>query len=98
MVPNELDQPFDSIESAHDFMHVLGETVLDAMQELKRQHQIALRDGETRRAQAIDIAQYKLKNLNCYVTKSKRALNDLRMIRRLILNERATVDHVLATM
>ncbi len=92
MADSRTDNPFDSIESAHDFMTILAETVLDAMKDLHRDHQIALRDGETRRAQAIELAIFKAKSLNCYVHKSRRTLNDLRTIRRLILSERATQE------
>ena len=54
--------------------------------------------GEERRAQAIDLAIFKLKMLGCYVYKSRRTLNDLRILRRLILNERLSVESVIATM
>ena len=90
--------PFDSIESAQDFMNVLADTVLDTMKDLKRDHKIALDQGEQRRAQAIALAQFKLKVLSCQLHKSRRTLNDLRMLRRLILNERATVQTLIATM
>ena len=95
MAVDQTDTPFDSIESAYDFMTLLAETVLDAVKDLHRDHQIALRDGEVRRAQAIALAIFKAKNLNCYVHKSRRTLNDLRTIRRLILNERATQEVML---
>ena len=96
MPVDEIEQPFDSIESAQDFMHVLAETVLDATKELNHEHQQALREGQERRAQAIELAIFKLKMLNCYVHKSSRALNDLRMIRRLILNERQPAGSAMA--
>ena len=98
MIANEIDLPFGSIESAHAFMDVLAETILDVMKELNHHQKSAVRDGEDRRVQAIELAQYKLKMLNCYVHKSRRTLNDLRIIRRLILNERLTVDKVMAAM
>ncbi len=98
MSPNEIDQPFDTIESAQDFMGVLAETVLDAMKELNGEQQRALREGEERRLRAVELAVFKLKMLSCYVHKSRRALNDLRMLRRLILNERETADRLIATM
>ena len=98
MSAEEMGQPFDSIESAQDFMNVLAETILDVMKELDRDHQLAVRDGETRRAQAIDLAIFKLKMLSCHVHKGRRDLNDLRMLRRLIMNERLTVESVIATM
>ncbi len=93
---DEFGQPFDSIESAQDFMQVLAETILDAMKELVREQEVALRTGEQRRAQAAELALFKLKMLACYVHKSRRALNDLRMLRRLILNERETVERAMA--
>ena len=95
MYDDEIEQPFDSIESAHDFMNVLAETILDAMKEVKSEHQVALADGEKRRAQAIELAMFKLKLLGCHVQKSRRLLNDLRTIRRLILKERMPVEHAM---
>jgi hypothetical protein len=98
MSMDEMDRPFDSIESAHEFMTVLAETVLDAMKELHLERQVAVREGEGRRGQAIELAQFKLKTLNCHLYKSRRILNDLRMIRRLILSERETVERAMAAM
>jgi len=92
-----IEQPFDSIESALDYMNVLAETILDVMKDLHRDHQIAVKDGQTRRARAIELALFKVKTLNCYVNKSRRTLNDLRTIRRLILNERMSPEAVLAS-
>jgi len=92
-----IDQPFDSIESAYDFMNVLAETILDNLKDLHRDHQVAVREGEVRRARAIELAIFKSKSLGCYVYKSRRALNDLRTIRRLILNERMTPEAVMAS-
>jgi len=77
---------------------VLAETILEARKELDREHQLAVTDGQERRARGIALAQYKLKTLNGHVHRSRRTLNDLRMLRRLILNERLTVDQLIATM
>jgi hypothetical protein len=98
MFAEEIERPFDSIESAHDYMDILASTTLEALGELKRDRDRALRDGDQRRAQAIDLAIFKLKSLNCYVYKSRRMLNDLRILRRLILNERLSVESIIATM
>ena len=97
MSNSELEQPFDSIESAYDFMNVLAETILEAMKDLHVDHAHALREGEARTAQAIELALFKAKVLNSYVHKSRRALNDLRTIRRLILNERMKPEAVAAS-
>jgi hypothetical protein len=98
MFAEQIEQPFESIESAHDYMNILATTVLEVMGELQRDRERALRDGEQRRAQAIGLAIFKLKTLNCYVFKSRRTLNDLRILRRLILNERLSVESVMAAM
>ena len=98
MSSEQIEQPFDSIESAHEYMNVLAYTILDAMGELRQDQEVALRDGEQRKAQAIGLAIYKLKTLGCHVHKSRRMLNDLRILRRLILNERQTVESILATL
>ncbi|MGO9262685.1 MAG: hypothetical protein ACLQU1_41360 [Bryobacteraceae bacterium] len=98
MFAEAIEQPFDSIESAHEYMNILAATTLEVMSDLKRDRERAVRDGELRRAQAIDLAMFKLKMLGCHVHKSRRMLNDLRIIRRLILNERLSVESVIATM
>ena len=98
MSAREIDAPFDSIESAHQYMDILAATALEALGDLKRDRETALREGADRRAQAIELAIYKLKQLSCYTYKSRRMLNDLRIIRRLILNERLSVENIIASM
>src|ERR1022692_4848800 len=88
MSADETVRCFDSIESAQDFMKVLADTILDSMKDLSGDQQAAVQDGEPRRAQAIELAIFKLKTLNCHIHKSRIILNDLRTVRRLILNER----------
>jgi hypothetical protein len=90
MPSDQLDQPFDTIESAIDLMNVLAQTVLEAMNGVHQDKAAAADTGEIRRAQALDLALFKLKTLNCYIFKSRRTLNDLRTIRRLLMNERQT--------
>jgi len=94
----EIERPFDSIESAQEYMNVLATTVLETMGELRQDQEVARQEGEERKALAIGLAIYKLKMLGCYVHKSRRTLNDLRMLRRLILNERASVESLIGTL
>ena len=98
MFAEAIEQPFESIESAQEYMSILADTTLEVMGDLKADRERALRDGELRRAQAIDLAIFKLKMLGCHVHKSRRMLNDLRILRRLILNERLSAENVIATM
>ena len=94
----QIDGPFDSIESAYEFMTVLAATALEVTVDLNRERERAIRDGELRRARAIELAIFKLKHLNCYVYKGRRALNDLHILRRLIMNDKLTPESVMATM
>jgi hypothetical protein len=96
MSTDEATRCFDSIESAQDFMKVLADTILDSMKDLNRDQQIALQDDQPRQAQAIDLAIFKLKTLSCHVHKSRIILNDLRTVRRLILNERQPKERAAA--
>lgn len=93
-----IERPFDSIESAHQYMDILADTALEAMKDLKDDRDEALRGGDLRTAQAMDLAIFKLKTLSCHIYKSRRTLNDLRTLRRLILNERVSVESIIATM
>jgi hypothetical protein len=56
MSAEEIEWPFESIESAYDYMDILAITTLEVMSELKRDRDQALRDGEQRHTQAIDLA------------------------------------------
>jgi hypothetical protein len=85
-----LPPPFDSIESAQDFLNVLAETILVEIKDINRDHKIAVQDDAIQRAQALSLALYKLKTLSSHVQKSRRILNDLRMLR-----ERLGVERVL---
>jgi len=98
MYAQDIEQPFETIESAQEFLNLLADTALEAMSDLKRDHDLALRNGAERRARAIELAMYKLKTFGCYVHKSRRMLNDLRILRRLILNERLSIESVIATL
>jgi CRISPR/Cas system-associated exonuclease Cas4 (RecB family) len=96
MSADETGRCFDSIESAQDFMKVLADTILDSMKDLSVDQHGAVQDGESRRAQAIELALFKLKTLNCHIHKSRIILNDLRSVRRLILNERQAKPRAMA--
>lgn len=79
--------PFDSIESAQEFMALLQDTIAEAVRDV--QHDLDSNPAEQdRRAQALQLALYKLGQLSSQVQKSRRTLNDLRTIRNLLLNER----------
>jgi len=50
------------------------------------------RDRADRRKEALLLASYNLAKLNLHIRSGRRILNDLRMLRRLLLSERGLVE------
>jgi hypothetical protein len=85
-----MENPFDSIESAYEFVQLLAATVGDAKRELEAD--IAREElSPSRRLDALRIALYNLKKLEFDMNRSRRLLNDLRTLRRLLFEERTGV-------
>lgn len=80
--------PFDTIESAQDFVRVLTETIADARQEIATDLERELQSPTSRRTRALQIAAYNLDRLEKQMIRSRRILNDLRSLRRLLFAER----------
>jgi hypothetical protein len=81
--------PFDSIESTDQYMELLQEAVQEALSQVQGDATEAVAGNLPRRKEALDLATYKLNQLSVHVSKSRRLLNDLRTLRRLLLSERA---------
>ncbi|MGO9519190.1 MAG: hypothetical protein ACLPND_19325 [Candidatus Korobacteraceae bacterium] len=78
--------PFDSIEDAHDFMTLLAQTVFETKLDLEADIQ---RESDfPRRAEALKLTLYTLNKLEFHMNRSRRVLNDLRTLRRLLFEER----------
>lgn len=82
------DNPFESIESAREFMDMLLATIGETVNDVEQDRADALAENEERRVQALELALYKLHLLDGHVQKSRRILNDLRSLRRLLFSER----------
>ncbi len=80
--------PFDTIESAQDFIQVLGDTITEARQEVEVELARELQSPPSRRTRALQIAAYNLDKLEKQMKRSRRILNDLRSLRRLLFEER----------
>jgi hypothetical protein len=83
-----LEDQFETLESAHDFVALLAETVAEAKRELERDVQRESAANVSRRLDALRIALYSLGKLELHVSRSRRILNDLRTLRRLLFEER----------
>jgi hypothetical protein len=83
--------PFDNIESAQQYLKLLADALQDAQRSLDRDVETAKIDraSPARHEEALRLVSYKLNQLNVHVSASRAVLNDLRMLRRLLLRERS---------
>jgi hypothetical protein len=83
------ETPFDSIESSHQYVALLAQAIEEARVDVAADVSLALADRAQRRQEALQLVLYKLSKLEMHMTASRRILNDLRTLRRLLLDERA---------
>jgi hypothetical protein len=67
---------------------MLAEAVEEARRDVEDEVASADRDHADRRKEALLLVSYNLAKLNLHITSSRRILNDLRSLRRLLLAER----------
>jgi len=83
-----IETPFDSIENAQDYIKLLVSAVDEAKADIDSQVTVATNQISHRRVQALRIVLYNLEKLRKHLTLSGRTLNDLRSLRRILLEER----------
>ena len=83
------ETPFDNIESSHEYVSLLAEAIRTALTEVQADIALAGADSADRRREALQLVSFKLGKLEGHVTTSRRILNDLRSLRRLLLEERS---------
>ena len=87
--------PFETLESAHEFVSLLREAVDESYASILDEVALAQEtEGAERRLHALRLVDHKLNRLRQHVLSSLLLLNDLRTLRRLLLGERqgATTD------
>lgn len=84
----QAETPFDSIEGSHEYVALLADALDEARRDVEAEVATAERDGAERRKEALLLVSYNLAKLNLHITTSRRILNDLRSLRRLLLAER----------
>jgi hypothetical protein len=87
-VSPQAETPFDSIEGSHEYVALLAEALDEARRDVEADIAAAERDGADRRKEALLLVSFNLAKLNLHITSSRRILNDLRTLRRLLLAER----------
>jgi hypothetical protein len=81
----DLDNPFDSIESAQEYLKLLTDAVGDAKRAVTTDVVDPANPARDRRVEALHLVVYKLEKLEQHVTAGRRILNDLRTLRRLLM-------------
>ncbi|MGA2714608.1 MAG: hypothetical protein ABSG41_16015 [Bryobacteraceae bacterium] len=83
------ETPFDNIESSHEYVSLLAEAIEVAIAEVEADIALASTDDAARRREALQLVLFNMSKLQSHMTSSRRILNDLRTLRRLLLEERS---------
>ncbi len=79
------DTPFDSIEGSHRYVALLVEAIEEAQSDIDAEIATAISERAARRVEALQLVAFNLNKLNTHITASRRILNDLRTLHRLLL-------------
>jgi hypothetical protein len=82
------ETPFDTIENAQEYLQLLIEAISEARKEVAADLKAAERSKLARRVDALRLVEFKMEKLEQHLRSSSRDLNDLRTLRRLLLEER----------
>ncbi|HEX3544598.1 MAG TPA: hypothetical protein VHT31_08735 [Candidatus Acidoferrum sp.] len=82
------ETPFDDIESAREYVNQLLAATHEAQTEIETELLRATDPELLRRQQALQLVKYKLTQLASHMAASRRILNDLTKLRRLLLEAR----------
>jgi hypothetical protein len=83
------ETPFESIESAQEYLRLLAEEIVVVMHGVEADTESASVLDPARQIDALHLLLYKLQKLQQHVHASRRILNDLRTLRRLLSGERS---------
>lgn len=87
-MPQRCEDAFGCIESAQEFLTLLTEAISETKQDVDAEIQEQPEVNGSRRPEALRIALYDLELLEHHMRRSKRILNDLCMVRRILLEQR----------
>jgi len=83
----ESANPFDSLESSYEYVCLLQEALEESRREIEDQMVMAMSEPSSRRVDALSLVRYKLTQLAGHLLATRRILNDLRALRRILLKE-----------
>jgi hypothetical protein len=87
-VSYQSETPFDNIEGSHEYVAMLAEAIEEARREVEAEIAQAEKESAERRKEALLLVSFNLAKLELQIKSSRRILNDLRTLRRLLLAER----------
>ena len=87
-VSDESETPFDSIEGSYQYVDMLADAIEEARRDVEEEVALAEQEKADRRKQGLLLVSYNLAKLEGHITTSRRILNDLRTLRRVLLAER----------
>ena len=91
---NQSETPFDSIEGSYEYVEMLAEAIAEAKHDVEEEVALAEKEAASRRKQGLLLVSFNLAKLEGHMTASKRILNDLRTLRRVLLSERSAKSAV----
>jgi hypothetical protein len=91
---NGSETPFDSIEGSYEYVDMLADAIEEARRDVEGEVALAETEKADRRKQGLLLVSYNLSKLESHITSSRRILNDLRTLRRVLLSERRSAQAV----
>ena len=82
------ETPFDNIESSHEYVSLLAEAIEVAIAEVEADIALRALTAPSAASEALQLVLFNMTKLQGHMTSSRRILNDLRTLRRLLLEER----------
>jgi hypothetical protein len=79
------ETPFDNLETAQQYIALLREAVEETQGAVRHDIEAAAGGGRARHLQALRLVDHKLTHLGVQLRTTSRILNDLRMLRRVLL-------------
>ena len=86
------ETPFDNIESAEQFVKLLIEAIKESRRDVDAEIALAEANRSGRSKKALQLVSANLAKLSQHMTTSRRILNHLKTLRRLLLQERQLDD------
>lgn len=82
---------FETIESAQEYLGLLAQALAESQGAIDEDIRAQAASASPRRLDALRLIAYDLEKLKGHVTRSRRILNDLRTLRRLLHRERSRI-------